>query len=165
MAHTNTWAWIAGLLTTLVGSTAIAQQLEYVTRNVEPTHVVRFGSQPIRITITDRGIRQPLASAPVTTKRFKHRGFRTFPFRGHRIGGGLIVVRDTTNDTSHRDEPRSRTVYGRGHPRHPDAKKDTDARLPNSEANERHLRRVFSLIQARNRGIAAKERGASADDR
>ncbi|MEM9661197.1 MAG: hypothetical protein AAF937_02690 [Planctomycetota bacterium] len=178
MAHQKTPAMALVLFLTLSASTALSQGVHYVTRNVQPTTTVRFGAQPLRITITDRGIRQPLASAPVVKRGFKgkfkcgfHRhGFRTFHGRGHRFGigghrfggGGVIVLRDS--DTGQiRHEPRSRTIYGKNHPRHPDAKAraveapKASEPSPKRVADPKHMQRVFALIQARRAAQEAAE--------
>ena len=198
MAHSKTPAFAFALLLTLGATGALAQQVEYVTRNVQPTTTVRFGAQPLRISITDRGIRQPLASSPVVKRGFKgkfksgfHRGgVRTFYGRGHRFGnrfghrfgGGVLVLRDSDRGEV-RHQSRPRTIYGKNHPRNPDAKHreanvvEPSKPRPRSAADEKLRKHVFALVQARraahaasenqreNRRIAGKNRSAATDDR
>lgn len=159
MTHTQTRWWALGLFLTLGAVTASAQQVEYVTRNVQPTHAVRFTAAPIRIMLTDRGIRQPLASSPIV----RHGRFcRCVRCGVPRIGGGVIIVRERATEKADCERPRSRTVYGRGHERR---QSEAPADHPEPAADQRHLLRCLSMIQAQNRRVAPKNRGATADDR
>ncbi|MEL7483523.1 MAG: hypothetical protein AAFN41_04125 [Planctomycetota bacterium] len=167
MTHSKTGLWTIALVAVLGAASSLSQQVEYVTRNVQPTHAVRFNSSPLRITITDRGIRQPLASSPISKKHYKHGTFKHSRF-GHnrfgqgrfhrhlaRIGGGVIIIREG-HGVVREPERASRTVYGKGHPRHPDnLKKNAESAKTGADsdaaARERHARRVLAMIQAQKR--------------
>ncbi len=151
----------------VVASGASAQQVEYVTRNVQPTHAVRFSSQPIRITLTDRGFRAPLASSPVV----RHGKFcRSARIGRHGIHHGVIVIRDRDDDRAQAAPPRPRTVYGRDRSRdRAQSRSEAAASSPvpaaKSEADRRHLLRCLSLIQARKQRVDTKPAEPAADDR
>lgn len=166
--------WLIGALLLTLAGVGEAQKVEYVTRNVQPTHAVRFTSTPIRITLTDRGFVKPLANAPVV----RHRKLCRCSRCGGRVisGGGVIIIRDHGEHEAEA-KPRPRTVYGRdrGKKRDHEAAAERDgSREPSAEgepeaperaADRRHLLRVLSMIQARKERAEPKTAGAGADDR
>lgn len=154
----------------LTAAHASAQQVEYVTRNVKPTHAVRFNAAPLRITVGSSG-RQHFGRSyhdrysgcgyPRYSRRGHHHyGLHGRPFYGSSsifIGGGV------TFHNGDEAPARPRTVYGRNHPRHLD---DTTPAMTTAEAadqaasgDDRHLLRVRSLLRASLDEERAKLRG------
>ena len=103
---------LAGLTSGVSG-----QDVQYATRGVQPTHAIRFTAQPLRISLTDRGIRsaqtdsvQPTEPRHTPRKRWSHdrrivRGF---------IGGHVPHQFSSTADRSDNEGTviPSRTLYG-----------------------------------------------------
>lgn len=86
--------------------TAIAQTVEYVTRDRQPIHAVRFTAKPIRVTITDRGARRITvtpSAAPIRTTNDRSDGRRQLVA----VRFGSDPIRATVPETT-----RPRTVYG-----------------------------------------------------
>ncbi|MEM1072131.1 MAG: hypothetical protein AAGB48_00710 [Planctomycetota bacterium] len=120
-------------------STAQAQNVEYATRDVRPTHAIRFSSQPLRITQTIEGRRTlPLADVDrsfQTNRRgrsiFFGRPGRLHPRGSIFIGGRGAVIRST--EVVEREAERPRTVYGSELPRRASAPDPAADTAPSSE--------------------------------
>ena len=85
---------------------AAGQAVEYVTRDRQPIHAVRFNAKPIRITLTDRGQRSITVRSSATPTRVDgDRDQRRRPLVTVRFGSDPI--RASVPETT-----RSRTVYG-----------------------------------------------------
>lgn len=168
---------ILAMLAAIAAGSGQAQQVEYVTRNVQPTHAVRFNSQPLRITITDRGERVSRGDLEPVTDGRKHHAPRHVlrGGRGSYFGFGGVVHRsdDRRNNSTESlvERNRSRTVYGSERPS-PSADADQTARSEASspkvdpearaaakrardERRQRLYDRLLPLIEARREKLTA----------
>ncbi len=170
-----------------------AQQVEYVTRNVQPTDAVRFNSQPVRITITDRGERVGRGDLEPVTHGTRHNRRQTVLYGGgtrlYGFGGYVRRPADSYDSApvSLAERNRSRTVYGSELPADRAESSENASRLDQREAapvvqdpaaraaaeearDERRQRlydRLLPLIEARRQEVAeeqANERPETTDD-
>ncbi|MGP1272575.1 MAG: hypothetical protein ACTS22_04525 [Phycisphaerales bacterium] len=116
----------------LLAGTGAGQAVEYVTRDRQPIHAIRFNAKPIRITITERGVREPI--------RISHRTDRDADSTPTAIRVGATPLRvDGDRKT------RSRTVYGSSRTSDDRRSRDKGGAESSPEAR-RHLLRVRAIL-------------------
>ncbi|MEO1583120.1 MAG: hypothetical protein AAFR96_00955 [Planctomycetota bacterium] len=161
MTRANTHRWILGAVFAAFAGIGGAQQVEYVTRNVQPAHAVRFNASPIRITLTDRGFRAPLREASLRSGEGRSRSKHGLPRRsifGPIVLGGIGFHRGTSlhavDATPAPTQPR--TIYGRDLPHNrPIERPEADVRERDAETDSESTsaaaerRRSASIVLAR----------------